>query len=79
MENTMLEFFAYALMVLGLIGSLLPVVPGPVFIWLGVLTWAWSDGFQAIGWPTLLFWASLPWSPGSRTWASPPSSAAGPG
>jgi hypothetical protein len=50
----MLEFFAYALMVLGLIGSLLPVVPGPIFIWLGVLTWAWGDGFQAIGWPTLV-------------------------
>ena len=49
----MLIFLAYALMILGLIGSLLPVLPGPIFIWLGVFLWAWGDGFQAIGWPTL--------------------------
>lgn len=50
----MLIFLAYALMILGLIGSLLPVLPGPVFIWLGVFLWAYGDGFQAIGWPTLV-------------------------
>ncbi len=46
---------AYLLMFVGLIGSVLPLVPGPVFIWLGVLVWAANDGFQAVGWPTLLF------------------------
>lgn len=45
---------AYLLMFVGLIGSLLPVVPGPVLIWLGALLWAANDGFQAVGWPTLL-------------------------
>jgi uncharacterized protein YqgC (DUF456 family) len=45
---------AYALMFLGLIGAVLPIVPGPLLIWLGVLIWAWSEGFQRIGWPTLL-------------------------
>ncbi len=50
----MLYILAYALMILGLIGSLLPVLPGPIFIWLGVFVWAWGDGFQAIGWPTLI-------------------------
>ena len=51
----MFIILAYILMILGLIGSLLPVLPGPIFIWLGVLVWASADGFQAIGWPTLAF------------------------
>ncbi|HNS01204.1 MAG TPA: DUF456 domain-containing protein [Anaerolineae bacterium] len=50
-----LALLAYLLIFVGLVGSLLPVVPGPVFIWLGALLWAANDGFQAIGWPTLLF------------------------
>lgn len=50
-----LALLAYLLMFVGLIGSLLPVVPGPIFIWLGALLWAANDGFQAVGWPTLLF------------------------
>lgn len=45
---------SYLLMVLGLIGAVLPIVPGPLLIWLGALLWAWADGFQALGWPTLL-------------------------
>ena len=51
----MFIILAYILMILGLIGSLLPVLPGPIFIWLGVFVWAYADGFQAIGWPTLAF------------------------
>ncbi len=50
-----LAFLAYMLMFVGLIGSILPVVPGPVLIWLGALMWAVNDGFRAVGWPTLLF------------------------
>jgi hypothetical protein len=50
-----LALLAYLLMFVGLIGSLLPLVPGPIFIWLGALVWAANDGFQAVGWPTLLF------------------------
>ncbi|MEI2689305.1 MAG: hypothetical protein V9H69_06150 [Anaerolineae bacterium] len=30
-----LALLAYLLIFVGLVGSLLPVVPGPVFIWLG--------------------------------------------
>lgn len=44
----------YALVLLGLIGTVVPVVPGPFIIWLGALTWAWADGFQRIGWPALI-------------------------
>lgn len=56
----------YVLIILGLIGSVVPILPGPFIIWLGALIWAWGDGFTRIGWPvlTLLFvlamfaWAS---------------------
>lgn len=44
-----------ALMFLGLLGSVVPIVPGPFLIWLAAVAWAWKDGFQAVGWPTLFF------------------------
>ena len=50
-----LALLAYLLIFVGLIGSVLPLVPGPILIWLGALVWAANDGFQAVGWPTLLF------------------------
>ena len=48
-----LQAVGYALVVLGLIGAVLPVLPGPILIWLGVLLWAWADGFVAVNWWTL--------------------------
>lgn len=42
------------LMLIGLIGAVLPMVPGPLLIWLGAFLWAWEDGFQVVGWPTLV-------------------------
>ncbi len=51
---TLLTLLAYLLIILGLIGAILPILPGPLLIWLGALLWAWADGFQAVGWPTLV-------------------------
>lgn len=45
-----LQAIGYALVVLGLIGSVLPVLPGPILIWVGVVVWAWGDGFVEINW-----------------------------
>lgn len=42
------------IMALGLIGSVLPLLPGPPIIWLGALYYAWSTGWTAVGWPSLL-------------------------
>lgn len=56
---------AYALMFVGLIGSVLPIVPGPLLILLGAGLWAWNNGFEAVGWPTLvvlLVLALLAWA-----------------
>ena len=38
----------YTLMILGLIGSVVPILPGPGLIWLGALVWAWGDNFQRV-------------------------------
>jgi uncharacterized protein YqgC (DUF456 family) len=45
--------FAYVLVVIGLAGAVIPVLPGPFLIWLGALVWAYADGFTRIGWGTL--------------------------
>lgn len=44
---------AYILIILGFIGTLLPLMPGTVVIWLGIVVWAWADAFRHIGWLTL--------------------------
>ncbi len=41
---------AYLLILAGLAGSVIPVVPGPSLVWIGIAIWAWADGFQQIGW-----------------------------
>lgn len=56
----------YALILLGLVGVILPLLPGPLLIWLGALVWAWGDGFARVNWVVLavlgvltaLAWAS---------------------
>ena len=57
--STLFFLAAYLLMFLGIVGALVPVLPGPLLIWLGAFVWAWADGFIRIGWPTLLILAVL--------------------
>jgi uncharacterized protein YqgC (DUF456 family) len=45
----LLQFLAYVGFGLGVIGVVLPIIPGPALIWLSALLWAWADGFQAVG------------------------------
>lgn len=55
----LLQWLGYVVIGIGVLGAILPVVPGPVLIWLGALLWAWADHFQRIGWPTLTILAVL--------------------
>ena len=41
-------------MLVGLIGIVLPIIPGTIVIFAAALIYAFLDGFQAIGWPTLV-------------------------
>ena len=42
------------LMGLGLVGSVVPILPGTVLIWLGAFVWALGENFQRINWLTLI-------------------------
>jgi uncharacterized protein YqgC (DUF456 family) len=50
---------AYLLMFLGLVGALLPLIPGSLLIWIGAFVWARADGFQHFGWPWLILLAGI--------------------
>jgi hypothetical protein len=41
-------------MLLGIIGIVLPIIPGTVLVFLAALVYALVEGFHAIGWPTLV-------------------------
>ena len=45
---------SYVLILLGLIGAVVPILPGSLLIWLGAYAWANANGFHAFGWPTLV-------------------------
>jgi uncharacterized protein len=45
---------AIALIVIGVIGTLLPVLPGAILVFGGMLLGAWIDHFQRVGWITLV-------------------------
>jgi uncharacterized protein len=42
-------------MLIGLIGVIVPIMPGIFLIWLGVLVYAWRDGFESLSMGTFLF------------------------
>jgi len=44
---------AVALIVLGVVGTFLPVLPGALLVFGGMLLAAWIDHFQRVGWITL--------------------------
>jgi uncharacterized protein YqgC (DUF456 family) len=41
-------------MVVGLLGTVLPVLPGPILIFGAALLYAVLDGFHTVGWPSLV-------------------------
>jgi uncharacterized protein YqgC (DUF456 family) len=51
MSQTMLG--TIMIMGIGLVGAVLPFVPGPPIIWLGALYYAWRTGWTEVGWPVL--------------------------
>jgi uncharacterized protein YqgC (DUF456 family) len=44
----------FLIMLVGLIGTVLPIIPGTILIVAGALLYALVDGFQVVGWPTLV-------------------------
>ena len=52
--SDLLPFLSYFLIALGLAGTVLPLVPGPLIIWLGALLWVWGNGFEGMDWVLLV-------------------------
>ncbi len=46
--------FTLVAMLVGVIGIVLPVIPGTILILLAAVVYALLEGFQTVGWPTLL-------------------------
>jgi uncharacterized protein len=53
-DLSLLYPLSYLLILLGLIGAVVPILPGSVLIWLGAFVYAQASGFKAFGWPTLI-------------------------
>jgi uncharacterized protein YqgC (DUF456 family) len=45
----MLWFLALPLVVIGIIGTVVPALPGPILVFAGLLAAAWADGFTKVG------------------------------
>ena len=52
MSQIMIE--TVIIMAVGLLGAVLPLVPGPPIVWLGALYYAWRTGWTEVGWPILI-------------------------
>jgi uncharacterized protein YqgC (DUF456 family) len=60
MENEpILMLLAVALVVGGVVGTVLPAIPGAPLVFLGLLVAAWADHFEKVGWFTLSVLAIL--------------------
>lgn len=55
LSEGLLLFIVFFLMLLGLIGIIIPLLPGVFLIWLGVAVYVWQTGFTVITIPHFLF------------------------
>jgi uncharacterized protein YqgC (DUF456 family) len=53
-SQAVVSSLALLLIFLGLVGAVIPVLPGPILIFIGALLFAYNDGFARIGAPTLI-------------------------
>jgi hypothetical protein len=54
LEITLLWVLCFALIVLGLAGTVLPFLPGTVLVWGGIVVGAWIDDFSRVGTTTVV-------------------------
>ena len=53
MDPTLIYVAGAILVVLGLAGTVLPVIPGTILVFAGLVVAAWAEGFTRVGWITL--------------------------
>ncbi len=59
MSITLWYVLAAILVIVGVLGSILPALPGLPLVFGGLLLAAWADGFAHVGWPTLSILGAL--------------------
>lgn len=52
--EVLLWLLSILLVVVGLAGTVLPLLPGVPLVFAGLLLAAWVDGFERVGWPVLV-------------------------
>src|SRR3712207_358450 len=57
MSQVMIE--TLIIMGVGVLGALLPLIPGPPIVWLGALYYGWRTDWIDVGWPSLTLLAVL--------------------
>ena len=57
--NTILWIVAVLLVIIGLAGIVLPMLPGTVLVFAGLLIAAWADVFEKVGWVTIAVLGAL--------------------
>jgi uncharacterized protein YqgC (DUF456 family) len=57
--DTLLWIFAILLVIIGLVGIVVPALPGPVLVYAGLFLAAWIDGFDKVGWLPLTVLGAL--------------------
>jgi len=57
--HSALQALGVLLILIGLVGVFLPILPGLLTIWLGALVWAVGDQFQRLDWPALMAMGAL--------------------
>lgn len=65
--NTYL-ILALAMMAVGLVGAVAPMIPGPPFVWLGAFYYAWRTGYDEVGVFTLVLLGVLAIAGGTSDW-----------
>lgn len=50
---------AILLILIGLVGAVVPIIPGPPLIWFGMFAWALGENFQRVDWVTLIVLAII--------------------
>jgi hypothetical protein len=53
MTDTLLWILSVALIVAGVVGTVLPALPGTLFVLAGIVLGAWIDDFSRVGWGVL--------------------------
>ena len=59
MNITVLYWIVLAAMIIGVIGAIIPGLPGSSIILAAILVWSIATGFNGVGWPLMLIFVVL--------------------